>query len=146
MQLYCIETMNIFNCSIFLKALLSGDILENLRFRISDQWKESSPKIYFGLTHPKISTPEGVRGWNALSFSELPFYFLEFSFSFPELSFYFPAVHFCFPEVLFFQKCPIVFPNIPSNFSLYNSLENAVFEPLENFSEGSALSTLQGGL
>ena len=54
---------------------------------------------------------------------------------------------FCFPEVLFFfQKCPIIFQNSPSNFSLHNRLENAVFEPLENFSEGSALSTLQGGL
>ena len=128
MQLYCTETMNVFHCSIFLRALLSGDIFENLRVRISDPrkkcvtrktlfWLEKSKKDHrrgsegvrlqstlflrsmFSFTSPKCSFILRI----ALLFSRISFHFLE-------LHFYFPEVPFCFPEVPFFSKMLYCFP------------------------------------
>ena len=81
---------------------------------------------FFGLKHPKMTTPEWgcevasalvlklmcpLLPKNALLFLELPFYFPELLFYFSEVPFYFlelpfcfPGVMFCFPEVRFLKN------------------------------------------
>ena len=135
MQLYCTETMNVFHCSIFLRALLSGDIFENLGVRISDPWKKCvTRKILFWLEKSKKDHRRGSEGMRlqstlflrsmfpftsskcsfilriALLFSRISFHFPELPFYFPELPFCFPELPFCFPEVSFFSKMLYCFP------------------------------------
>ena len=79
-------------------SYLGGNILWNLRVRISDPWKkvplEKCLKFYFSLKHPKWSLQR--EGWGCrwpCSQVNVPFYF---------------------PEMPFFpQNCPFIFQNCP---------------------------------
>ena len=110
---------------------ISGDILENLRVRISDSWETSTPKKFFEILFKlKTSKNDHSRGGQIykcpclqvnvpIYFPKMPFYSLNCPFYFPELSCIFqkcPFVSWNCPFVLqkhlfISQKCPIVFQN-----------------------------------
>ena len=121
----------------------SGDILVNLRGRISDPQEKCARRnvleiFWLETSKNDHSRGEGVRlqvplslsqcalllPKNALLLPELPFYFPELPFYFPEmpfcfleLLFCFPKVSFCFPEVPFyFSKMPLCFPELHLSF------------------------------
>ena len=121
MQLYCTETMNVFHCPIFLRALLSGDIFENLGVRISDPWKKCvTRKILFWLEKSKKDHRRGSQGMRLQSTlflrSMFPFtsskcsFILRIALLFSRISFHFPELPFYLPEVPFFSKMLYCFP------------------------------------
>ena len=112
---------------------LPGDILENLRVRVSDPWGKSAPrKIFKILFWLETSIKDSRKGYFskcyfiariALSFPEVLFCFLELSFCFSKVPLYFSKMSYCFPEF------PFSFPEVTSCYLLCISFSKNAFFP-----------------
>ena len=126
-----------------------GDMLGNLRVRISGPWVKTCPQrnvlnLFLLETFKKDHSRGKRRGalvfqsmWpftsqKCLSFPELPFHFPEVRFCFLELSFCFPEVTFYFSKMLYrFPESPFSFSEVPSFYFLSTFFSKNAFFPAD---------------